>query len=144
MPCALLFFLISPRSGHLAQRIGVRASTASGTAVIASGLVVLGLTHLGEPLPWAALGLGLTGIGMGINTGPLMSVAVDAVGPERAGTAASVINVARMVGATMGVAVSGAAFVLFGGGINGWRTAMLCGAAVQLCGAVAAWVTIRY
>jgi DHA2 family methylenomycin A resistance protein-like MFS transporter len=96
MPCALLFFLVAPRSGHLAQRIGVRASAAGGTAIIGSGLLVLSLTHLGQPLLLAGFGLALTGVGMGINTGPLMSVAVDAVGSERAGTAASVINVARM------------------------------------------------
>jgi MFS transporter, DHA2 family, methylenomycin A resistance protein len=144
MPCAMLLFLVSPYSGHLAQRIGVRASASGGTAIAASGLMVLGITHLGEPLLWAALGLGLTGIGMGINTGPLMSVAVDAVGPERAGTAASIINVARMAGATIGVAVLGAAFVLFGGGTEGWRAAMLLGGAVQFCGAMAAWVAIRH
>ena len=58
LPCALLFFLISPRSGHLAHRIGVRASTAGGTAVIASGLLVLELhpprrtIAMGEPGAW--------------------------------------------------------------------------------------------
>jgi DHA2 family methylenomycin A resistance protein-like MFS transporter len=143
LPCALLFFVIAPRSGHLAQRIGVRASTAGGTAVIGVGLLVLSLTHLGAPLPEALIGLALTGIGMGINTGPLMSVAVDAVGAERSGTASSLINVARMVGATMGVAVLGAAFALGGGGVEGWRAAMLLGGAVQLCGALVAWRTIR-
>ncbi len=143
MPCALLFFLTAPRSGHLAQRIGVRASAAGGTAIIGSGLVVLGFTHLGAPLVWAEFGLALTGIGMGINTGPLMSVAADAAGPERAGTAASLINVARMAGATMGVAVLGATFNLFGGGMEGWRIAMLLGGAVQICGALVAAIAIR-
>jgi MFS transporter, DHA2 family, methylenomycin A resistance protein len=143
LPCALLFFLIAPRSGHLAQRIGVRASTAGGTAIIGSGLLVLSFTHIGQPLLWAGLGLALTGIGMGINTGPLMAVAVEAVGPERSGTASSVINVARMAGATMGVAVLGAAFTLFGGGEAGFSAAMLLGGLVQLCGALTAWSTIR-
>jgi MFS family permease len=142
-PCAVLFFVIAPRSGHLAQRVGTRMSTAGGTAIIGSGLVVLSLTHLGAPLPMALIGLGVTGIGMGINTGPLMSVAVDAVGAERSGTASSLINVARMVGATMGVAVLGAAFALGGGGVEGWRAAMLLGGGVQLCGALMAWRTIR-
>jgi EmrB/QacA subfamily drug resistance transporter len=143
LPCALLFLVISPRSGHLAQRIGVRASTAGGTAMTGGGLMVLSLTHLGAPLPEAMIGLGLTGIGMGINTGPLMSVAVDAVGADRSGTASSLINVARMVGATMGVAVLGAAFALRGSGVEGWRAAMLLGGMVQLCGALVAWRTIR-
>jgi MFS transporter, DHA2 family, methylenomycin A resistance protein len=142
-PCAFLFFVIAPRSGHLAQRIGVRASTASGTAIVGAGLLVLSLTHLGAPIAGAMVGLALTGIGMGINTGPLMSVAVDAVGPEQSGTASSLINVARMVGVTMGVAVLGATFVLCGGGVEGWRAAMLLGGVVQLCGALVAWRTIR-
>ena len=142
-PCAVLFFVIAPRSGHLAQRIGVRISTAGGTAIVGLGLVALGATHLGAPLTAAMVGLALTGIGMGINTGPLMAVAVDAVGPERSGTASSLINVARMVGATMGVAVLGAAFALCGDGVTGWRAAMLLGGMVQLCGALAAWRTIR-
>jgi MFS transporter, DHA2 family, methylenomycin A resistance protein len=142
MPCALLFFLVAPRSGHLAQRVGVRTSIAGGTAIIGSGLVVLSLTQLGQPLLWAGVGLALTGIGMGINTGPLMSVAVDTVSTERSGTAASLINVARMAGATMGVAVLGATFAFFGGGATGWHTAMALGGVVQLCGALVAWATI--
>jgi DHA2 family methylenomycin A resistance protein-like MFS transporter len=141
-PTALLFFLIATRSGHLAQRIGIRASCAGGTAIIGSGLLVLSLTHLGQPPLLAEMGLALTGIGMGINTGPLMAVAVEAVGPERSGTASSVINVARMAGATVGVAVLGAAFALFGGDA-GFSAAMLLGGAVQLCGALTAWSTIR-
>jgi MFS transporter, DHA2 family, methylenomycin A resistance protein len=142
MPCAILFVLIAPRSGHLAQWIGVRASTAGGTAIIGLGLLVLSLTRLGQPLLLAGLGLGLTGVGMGINTGPLMAVAVGAVGPERAGTAASVINVARMVGATLGVAVLGATFALLGGGTPGFSAAMLLGGLIQLCGALTAWATV--
>ena len=37
-------------------------------------------------------------------------------GPNRGGTASSLINVARMAGATLGAAVLGVAFTLFGGG----------------------------
>jgi EmrB/QacA subfamily drug resistance transporter len=143
LPCAVLFFLIAPRSGHLAHRIGVRACTAGGTAVIGCGLLVLAVTQLAQPLWLAWLGLGLTGIGMGINTGPLMAVAVDAVGAERSGTASSIINVARMVGATLGVAVLGAAYTIGGGNQPGFQMAMLTGGGVQLAGALVAWWTIR-
>jgi MFS transporter, DHA2 family, methylenomycin A resistance protein len=143
LPCALLFFVIAPRSGHLAQRVGVRASTAGGTAIIGLGLLVLSFSHLGEPLIWAAVGLGLTGIGMGINTGPLMSVAVDAVSSDRAGTASSLINVARMSGATLGVAVLGVVYTLFATPAQGFQAAMAIGGLVQLCGALTAWATIR-
>jgi EmrB/QacA subfamily drug resistance transporter len=143
IPCAVLFFLVAPRSGHLAQRIGVRVCIAGGTAVIGSGLLMLGFTHLAQPLGLAWFGLGLTGIGMGLNTGPLMSVAVDAVGAGRAGTASSIINVARMVGATLGVAVLGAAYAFAGGNGPGFQAAMLTGGGVQVAGALVAWWTIR-
>jgi MFS transporter, DHA2 family, methylenomycin A resistance protein len=53
LPCAL----VSQRSRHLAQRIGVRAMTAGGTAVIGCGLLVLAATRAGQPLALAAVGL---------------------------------------------------------------------------------------
>ncbi len=143
LPCALVFFLVSQRSGHLAQRVGVRVLAAGGTAITGCGLLVLAATTGGRPLPLAEAGLALTGLGMGLNTGPLMSVAVEAVSPARAGTASSLINVARMAGASLGVAFLGAAFAAAHGGAAGLRVAMLVGGGVQLCGAVAAWATIR-
>ena len=142
LPCALVFFLVSPRSGHLAQHVGVRTMTAGGTAIIGCGLLLLATTQAGRPLPLAALGLALTGIGMGLNTGPLMSVAVNSVTAARSGTASALINVARMAGATLGVACLGAVFALWGGGAPGLRAAMLAGGAVQLLGAAVAWITI--
>lgn len=81
---------------------------------------------------------------MGLNTGPLMSVAVDSVQAARSGTASALINVARMTGATLGVAVLGAAFALAGGGAAGFRAAMLTGAIVQLAGAWAVWKGCRH
>jgi DHA2 family methylenomycin A resistance protein-like MFS transporter len=143
MPCALVLFLVAPRSGHLAQRYGVRVLTAGGTALIGCGLLVLAATAAGQPLIVAQTGLIFAGVGMGLNTGPLMSVAVDAVSAARSGTASSLINVARMTGATFGVAILGTAFALWHGGADGLRAAMLAGGAVQLCGAAIAWRTIR-
>jgi MFS transporter, DHA2 family, methylenomycin A resistance protein len=141
MPCALAFFLVAPQSGHLAQRFGVRAMIAGGTALIGCGLLVL--SQAGEPLAVAETGLVLAGIGMGLNTGPLMSVAVDAVSAARSGTASALINVARMTGATLGVACLGTIFALWHGGAEGLRAAMLVGSSVQLCGALVAFLTIR-
>jgi MFS family permease len=143
LPCALLFFLIAPRSGHLAHVLGVKVMTAGGTAVIGCGLLIVALTRAGEPLLIAEIGLAVVGIGMGFNTGPLMSVAVDAVTAARAGTASALINVARMAGATLGVACLGAIFALQHGGADGLRAAMLAGGAVQLCGAAVAWATVK-
>ncbi len=91
----------------------------------------------------AQVGLVLTGLGMGVNTGPLMSVAVAAVPPARSGTASALINVARMVGATLGVAMLGTFYAWMQGGAAGLWVAMLAGGLVQLAGAACAFATIR-
>jgi MFS transporter, DHA2 family, methylenomycin A resistance protein len=51
--------------------------------------------------------------------------------------------VARMTGATLGVALLGAVFALLHGGATGLRAAMLIGGLVQLTGALIAYRRIR-
>jgi EmrB/QacA subfamily drug resistance transporter len=143
MPTALVFFAVSTRSGHLAQRFGVRAMAASGTAVIGCGLLAVAASDAGSPMWLAQSGLLLTAIGMGLNTGPLHGIAVGSVAQARSGTASALINVARMAGATMGVALLGAVFAALHGGAAGLRAAMLIGGLVQLTGALVAFLRIR-
>jgi MFS transporter, DHA2 family, methylenomycin A resistance protein len=143
MPTALVFFLVSTQSGRLAQYLGVRAMIAGGTALIGCGLLVFAATEAGSPVLLAQFGLLLTGIGMGLNTGPLHGIAVGSVAKERSGTASALINVARMTGATLGVALLGTVFGLLHGGAAGFSAAMLIGGLVQLCGAVIAYRGIR-
>jgi MFS family permease len=143
MPPELAFFIISQRSGHLGERFGMRLMTAGGTALIGCGMLLVAAAWQGAPLWWVEIGLFVVAIGMAFNTGPLMAVTVNAVAPERSGTAAALFNVARMIGATLGVAVLGAVFAAWGGGGAGLRVALALGGAVQLAGAGAAWATIR-
>jgi MFS transporter, DHA2 family, methylenomycin A resistance protein len=137
VPMAGVFFVVSNASGRLVDHIGARALIAGGTGLIGAGLLVLASTTEGTPLWLAEAGLLLAGLGMGLNTAPLFGVAVAAVPAARSGSAASVINVARMVGATLGVAVLGSAFAAIG-----LREAMLLGGAVQIAGACAAWLAL--
>lgn len=142
VPMSLVFFLVSTSSGRLAERMGRRALAAGGTALIGLGLVVLAATNSGTPLALAEAGLLLAGLGMGLNTGPLLAVTVAAVAAPRAGTAAALFNVARMSGAVLGVAVLGALFAMIGGGARGFQAAMLAGGLVQLTGAAIAAAAI--
>lgn len=139
MPMALVFMAVSPTSGAVVHRFGSRLATAGGVGIIALGLLVLGGFDEAASVVPAAIGLALTGLGMGFATGPLMGVAVGAVGPERSGTASALVNVARMSGATLGVAMLGALYAVCGSGASGLRVAMLCGGAVQLACAAVAW-----
>jgi MFS transporter, DHA2 family, methylenomycin A resistance protein len=139
IPMALLFVIVSPLSGKLTERLGVRLTTAGGVAVIGIGLLLIGMTAGQSSLVFAEVGLALTGVGMGFATGPLMGEAVGAVPAARSGTASAVINVARMVGATIGVAALGAVYAACKGGPQGLRFAMILGGLAQLSGAAFAW-----
>lgn len=143
MPMAGVFFVVSNASGRLLESIGARVLISGGTALIGVGLFVIAFSAAGEPLWLAEMGLVLSGLGMGLNTAPLFGVAVGAVPAARSGSAASLINVARMIGATLGVAVLGTAFALGGAGGAGLRAAMLLGGAVQIVGGAVAWRALR-
>lgn len=143
MPTSLVFFLVSMQSGRLVQRFGTRALTAGGTAVIGCGSLLVAATHAGSPMWLAQLGLLCTATGMGLNTGPLHGIAVGSVAQARSGTASAMINVARMTGATLGVALLGAVFALLHGGAAGLHVALLIGGLVQLTGAMVAFARIR-
>jgi MFS transporter, DHA2 family, methylenomycin A resistance protein len=143
IPMALVFVIVSPFSGKLTERLGVRLTTAGGVAIIGIGLLSIGTTAGQPSLVFAEIGLVLTGIGMGLATGPLMGEAVGAAPAARSGTASALINVARMVGATIGVAALGAVYASFKGGPEGLRLAMILGGLAQLSGATYAWISTR-
>jgi EmrB/QacA subfamily drug resistance transporter len=139
VPMAVIFVLVSPFSGALEARLGTRFMTGGGVAIIGCGLLTVGVSAGSVSLIGAEIGLMLTGLGMGLATGPLTGVAVGAVSAARSGTAAALLNTARMVGATLGVAALGAVFALLGGGTEGLRLAMLLGGATQIVAAGWCW-----
>jgi EmrB/QacA subfamily drug resistance transporter len=139
VPMAIVYILVSPFSGLLQEKLGTRFATGGGVAIIGSGLLTLGATSTIASVIPAEIGLMLCGLGMGIATGPLTGAAIGAVAPARSGTASALINVARMVGATVGVAVLGAVYALAGRSAEGVMLAMLLGGAVQVLSALVCW-----
>ena len=140
-PSAAVYVVSSPFSGPLAERLGARVMISGGVAIIGCGLILIGATSGAAGIAGAEIGLALTGLGMGFATGPLAGLAVAAVPAARSGTAASLINVARMSGATIGVATLGAVFALAGGGARGLSVAMTLGGVAQIAAAASAWRT---
>ncbi|MHB1229222.1 MAG: MFS transporter [Halothiobacillus sp.] len=139
MPMALIFMLISPLSGELVKKVGARLPSSGGVLVIGAGLMLIGLNTDEASLFPMEIGLALTGLGMGLATGPLMGLAIGAVASHRAGTASALINVARMTGATLGVALLGAVFSMVHVASSGLQLALLFGGFIQLVGAVILW-----
>lgn len=133
LPCAIIFMIISPLSGAIQARIGLRAIVALGLGSIMLGIVLIATTA--SQFYWTVgIGLALTGLGMGLAIGPLMGGAVNAVDDERAGSAGALINVARMVGATLGIAIIGSLYGLFDDFYAGLQGALLIAVCVQIIG----------
>jgi MFS family permease len=90
------------------------------------------------------------GIGLALNTGPVVGVAVSSVSAERAGLASGIANLARMFGSALGVAVLGTVLAVAGAGathgpafLTGLRDALVVGAAVELAGGLLALLKVR-
>jgi len=143
MPMAFVFLVVSPFTGKLSQAVGASALACGGVLVIGIGLLLVGLGAGQASIACTELGLILTGIGMGFATGPLMGLAVGAVAAARSGTASALINVARIAGATLGVAVLGALYSGAADPVSGLRLAVVCGGIFQIACAIAAWRIVR-
>jgi DHA2 family methylenomycin A resistance protein-like MFS transporter len=150
LPLSVAFVVVSQSSGRIVPAIGARAAMVCGMAAMGAGELALALAAA-DTSQWLVAGwLAVIGVGLGLNTAPVNSVAVASVPSERSGTASGLLNTARMVGATLGVAILGAVFAHFAGQdaapagfLPGLRAALGIGAAAELAGAFVALRFVR-
>lgn len=113
--------LVAPLSGGLCDRLGVRMLTAAGMAFCIAGIVLLpvGLAGATGHRPALMLALGLFGIGLGMFIAPNNSATMAAAPDRLSGEAGGLLNLARVLGGTIGVAVASTAL--------SWRLEALTG-----------------
>jgi MFS transporter, DHA2 family, methylenomycin A resistance protein len=149
LPLSVTFVIVSQYSGALVKRFGPRAMMTAGMAAMGVGLLLLAGVSTTPNMVLIETALLIIGAGLGLNTGPVNTVAVASVPPARSGTASGLVNTSRMVGATLGVAVLGSLFAVHAGDsrpeamVSGLRLAYLGGAVVELTGALIALAFIR-
>jgi EmrB/QacA subfamily drug resistance transporter len=149
LPLSLVYVAVSQRVGALATRLGPSAVMTAGMAAMGAGLMLLSLVSAETSLVAIELELAVLGLGLGLNTGPVNSVAVASVPVSRSGTASGVLNTARMVGATLGVAIIGAIFAAHAGTgaptgfLAGLKAAFHLGGAGEFLGALIAFALIE-
>jgi len=155
LPMTLLIILIAPRAGALTDRVGSRWLVAAGMSLLA--VMLFYYTQLGANESfWVLLpGLLLGGTGMGMTMTPVTAAAMSAVAVDKAGVGSAVLNSARQVGGSLGIAVMGA---IVAAGISssvragdpqpiaylhGFHDALRVGSALCVAGAVVAVLAIR-
>jgi EmrB/QacA subfamily drug resistance transporter len=137
LPMPVTYLVFIPAVNALAHRTGPRPPISGGLALMASGMALYAAVGPQADVWLIELSFVLAGAGLALTTGPAVGLAMSAVPVQRAGLASGVVNLARLVGITVGVAVLGSAMGAIGG-TDGARIATMVGGVVQLIGAAVA------
>src|SRR5829696_2171890 len=110
LPTTMVIAVIAPISGRLADRLGPAVPMSAGLAVLAVSMFLFagidtGTTYSGLIVPFV-----LMGIGIALVMSPMSTAAMNAVSVQKSGVASGVLQMSRMIGASVGVAATGAIF----------------------------------
>lgn len=123
LPMTALVALLNPLVARLMARFGQVAMIVAGQLLMALGLAGLCLLPADSPVLLVALVMVPVGVGGSFTVPPIIALVMDQVPVERGGTASGVVNTARQVGGSLGVAIFGA--VLAGQGfMDGLRASL--------------------
>jgi EmrB/QacA subfamily drug resistance transporter len=150
LPMTILIILVAPIAGRASDRIGSRGLMTAGMSLLALQLVLFSQLGIDASF-WNLLpALLIGGVGMSLTMTPSAAAATRGVPVDKAGVGSAVLNSARQVGGTMGVALMGAIVAAEAGGertpeafMRGFERALLVAAAIAALGAVVAWVLVR-
>ncbi|MGE5407735.1 MAG: MFS transporter [Syntrophothermus sp.] len=110
LPSTLMIVAIAPVAGRLADRFGPRWLIVAGLLVVAASLFVFSGIAVDSGYLDLLPGFMLLGIGIALTMSPMTSAAMNAVSVQKAGIASGILSMFRMVGGSLGVAVTGAIF----------------------------------
>jgi MFS family permease len=110
LPSTLMIVGIAPVAGRLSDRFGPRWLIAGGLVLVAASLFTFSRIAVDSSYLDLLPGFMLLGIGIAMTMSPMTSAAMNAVPVQKAGIASGVLSMFRMVGGSLGVAVTGAIF----------------------------------
>jgi len=143
MPLALASFATSLISGRKLHGRSPRAILGTGLLLSGIGCALQAGLGANSSAGSIAVGLAVTGIGVGL-MGPAMGAAVfAALPPERGGMAAGAMTTFRQLGQTLGVAVFGGLFQRGGTDLaDGLNQVLIAAAVTGIVGAVLAYIFV--
>jgi len=110
LPSTLMIVGVAPIAGRLADRFGPRWLITAGLLIVAASLYSFSSIAVDSSYIDLLAGFVLLGLGIALTMSPMTSAAMNAVPVEKAGIASGVLSMFRMVGGSLGVAVTGAIF----------------------------------
>jgi EmrB/QacA subfamily drug resistance transporter len=155
LPMTVLIIIVAPQAGHLADRIGARPLVGGGLFLVAVSLLIFSRLSTDSTF-WSLLpAMVIGGIGMACTMTPATASAMGAVQRDKAGVGSAVLNTARQVGGSLGIAItgaivaSGASSALANGStrqdafVHGLHNGLLVAALIALVGSMIGFATVR-
>jgi predicted MFS family arabinose efflux permease len=143
LPMTILIILIAPRAGALTDKVGSRWLVGFGMTLLSLMLLYYSFLGASESF-WALLpGLLIGGVGMGSTMTPTTAAAMSAVAVDKAGIGSAVLNSARQVGGSLGIAIMGAIVASGSDFLTGFHDGLRVGAVLCLAGAAVAVLAVR-
>ena len=110
LPSTLMIVGVAPVAGRLSDRFGPRWLIAGGLLIVSASLFSFSRIAVDSSYLDLLPGFMLLGIGVAMTMSPMTSAAMNAVPVQKAGIASGVLSMFRMVGGSLGIAVTGAIF----------------------------------
>jgi EmrB/QacA subfamily drug resistance transporter len=154
LPMTVLIILIAPQAGRFSDRIGSRWLVGGGMTLVAGSLILFAQLDRGTSF-WSILpALLVGGSGMALTMTPTTAAAMGSVPADQAGVGSAVLNSARQVGGSLGIAVMGAVVASqinvprFSPAfpdqfVSGYHHALYTAAGIAFAGALIAIATVR-
>ena len=110
LPTTMVIAVIAPVSGRLADRLGPGTPMSFGLGILAVSMFLFAgispsTTYSGLIVPFV-----LMGIGIALVMSPMSTAAMNAVSAAKSGVASGILQMSRMIGASVGIAATGAIF----------------------------------
>jgi EmrB/QacA subfamily drug resistance transporter len=150
LPMTLLVVVCAPVAGKLSDRFGSRWLITSGMVLLAVQLLYFSQLGQDESF-WSLLpALLIGGVCMSLTMTPTAAAAVRAVPVNKSGVGSAVLNAARQVGGSVGIALMGAILASRAGNertpdafMDGFSTSLEVASLIAFAGAIVAYVLVR-
>ena len=155
LPMTVLIIMVAPRAGHLADRTGARLLVGVGQLLVAGALLLFAQLTV-QSTAWALVPpMMISGAGMAMTMTPATVAAMGSVRPDKMGVGSAVLNSARQVGGSIGIALMGAVVAarlsaslaqgqaLPAAFVHGIQGGFYLAAAIALVGSVVGIATLR-